>query len=202
MRGNPGDLERSRAGRRFLEVEPVADLGILRRADDEHARQQVRQHAERRLGVQRHVGVIDDFVVLHLGCIRPVCQRLRPVELRRLFVQVAIKVPDDVFGFKRGAVVVFHALPQGEDPAQVVAGIDLPFGGKARCQVGETVGMSEIPVHQGIVDRIADKTTALAAVVRDAAGGRQVGGGHANAQSLSRGLRFGRSDGGKREPGL
>jgi hypothetical protein len=77
-----------------------------------------------------------------------------------------------------------HAAAKVEDQGLLVVGGLLVALGEGRPQAGEAIGAGEIPEHQPLEDRIAEEAHSLESVVRHAGGGRDVGGGHGDAQNL------------------
>ena len=110
------------------------------------------------------------------------CAACFGIELRRLVVQDLLEIPDHDGGVEVGAVMELHALAQLEDPALAVALDRRPFGGETRLDVGEHVGLGEVPVHQRVVDRVAREAETFEALVGLAGGLRDVGRCHADAQ--------------------
>jgi hypothetical protein len=64
--------------------------------------------------------------------------------------------------------------------------IDLPRGGETGCQPRYLIGPGKIPIDQPVECRKAEKAKTFAAIVGDPGGGRDVGGGPGDAQSLSK----------------
>ena len=196
LAGNdPGDLERTGAGRLLAELRPVlADRVVLRRADHQHAGQQIRQETERIF--RRH----DDRVVVGLLVgidhrhRRLDDRRGRRVVVRRFLVIDPVQVPDHRVGVEVGAVMELHPLPHGEDPAQRIGFVDLPGGEQARRDVGRLVRIvPQVPVHQRVVGRVAEEAVSLETIIRNPVRAGQVRRGHGDAQRAA-----GRRQGGKR----
>src|SRR6266481_6873512 len=78
----------------------------------------------------------------------------------------------------------FNAVAQGENPAGVVAVVDLPFAGKARGKPGDSLRMGEIPVDQPVEGGKAAKSKTFAAIIWDTRGRWRVGRGHRDPQGL------------------
>jgi len=62
--------------------------------------------------------------------------------------------------------------------------IDFPAGGETRRHIGRLVGVFEVPVDERVKRGVAEETESFAAVVGDAAGRRDVGGGHADPHNF------------------
>jgi hypothetical protein len=82
--------------------------------------------------------------------------------------------------------VKFDAVAQVKDPTRMIDFVDLPVGRETGGHIGRLVGVLEVPVDERVKHREAQKSEAFAAVIRDAAGGRDVGGGHANPHHIVR----------------
>src|ERR1700731_281183 len=82
------------------------------------------------------------------------------------------------------AIVEFDVVPQGENPARVIAVVDLPLAGKARGKPGDSLRMGKIPIDQPIEGGKAAKSKTFAAIIRDTRGRWRVGRGHRDPQGL------------------
>jgi len=80
--------------------------------------------------------------------------------------------------------VEFNGLSQMEDPARAIDLVHLPAGGKAGGHIGRLINVLEIPIDQRVVRWISQKAEPFAAVVRNAAGCRNVGRGHTDPHDL------------------
>jgi hypothetical protein len=109
------------------------------------------------------------------------------IVLRRLVVVDPPHVPDHRVGVELRAVVELHTLPHLADPAQRVGLVGVPCSEQAWRDVSQLVGVGEVPVDDGIVGRVAEKSEPLAAVVGNAVRCGQVRRGHADAQDLRAG---------------
>jgi len=156
------------------------------RADHQDARDQIGEVAERQCGVNRHRVVVDLFPALQHADDRADNRRFRRVVLRRFVVKDPPEVEDDRVGVEVGMVVKLGALAQVEDPPRPIDLVDLPAGREARSNTGRLIGVLEVPIDQGVIGGIAEKAEAFAAIRRDAARRRDVGGGHADPHDFVR----------------
>ena len=180
-----GDLERPGTCRVLGELRPaLARFLPFGRADDQNVGDQIWEKAERIFGVDRDRAVVDLLPVTEHVDERAHDRRPGRIELWGLLVIEPLQVPDNRVGGDRGAVGELDTLAQGENPAGVVARIDFPCGRQPWRQSGNLLGMGEIPIDQAIESSKAEEPISLAAIVRDAAGGWDVGRSHRNAKRL------------------
>jgi hypothetical protein len=106
------------------------------------------------------------------------------VELRRLVVGDARDAPQRGIRVPGAAVVELHIAPQLEDPALLVGGIGIPFGGEARCKRSLAVRPRQIPVQEAVVEREADEALPLRPLVRMPRPIGDVARGHRHPQDL------------------
>ena len=97
------------------------------------------------------------------------------------------EIEDHRVGGEIRAVVELHALADIADPAQRIAFVDPPRGEQAGRDVGQLVGVGEVPVHDRVVGGVAEEAETLAAIVGNAMRGRQIRRRHADPQNLRRG---------------
>ena len=181
------ELPRAGARRRLRELVPVlADLLPLRRARHHDPGDLVGQEGVGRLGRDLDRPVVDHLVGGDGGNARAALRRLLRVELRGLFVQQLLEVPDHGVGLEVAAVVELHAVAQGEGPARRIGLVDLPRSGEAGHQHRGLVGRGQVPIDQPVIERVAHEPHAFAALVGLAGGQRNVRGGHADAQRALR----------------
>ncbi len=181
------DLER--AGTRGLQRHLVPVLALLlpvRGAREENVGHVVGDQRVHHAGRELDGVFVDRLVADQRRDARPHLGELLGIELRRLVVQDLVEVPDHGIGVERRAVMELHTLAQLEDPALGIAFDRRPFGGEAGLDVGDGVGLGEVPVHQSVVDRVAGEAKALETLVRLAGGEGNVGCCHADAQGALR----------------
>ena len=182
-RHQPIELEGARARRLGREGDPVAaDRLELRRAGEQHPRRLEGQQRVGEFGGDLDGEVVDLAVgregrdaVHHLG-------DLARVVLRRVLLQDLVQIPDHGIGIEWRSIMKFYALAQLEDPFLGIRRVGMPFRSQARRQCRHHVGARQVPVHQRVIELVADEAVTLAALVRDARGLRDVGRGHPDAQ--------------------
>jgi hypothetical protein len=108
----------------------------------------------------------------------------RGVELRRFLIVEALEVPHHGIDGHVRAIVEFDVVPQGENPARVIAVVDLPLAGKAWGKAGDSLRMGKIPIDQAIEGGKAAKSKTFAAIIRDTRGRWRVGRSHRDPQGL------------------
>jgi len=169
-----------------------ADLFPLRRAGDQETVEHRRHDRVDAVGLQLDVPVVE----LAVGDDRPYRRDgQRPsgaVELRRVFIEGAVKVPDYCVGVEQRPVVEPDPLAQLEDPARRIFAILLPAGGEPRHELGRPVGWRQIPADQRVIDGVAEKPNPFGALIGRPIGQWNVGHRHRDAQRSLLGTRAAR----------
>ena len=174
-RNQLGQLERSGAGGLAGELVPVlAELFILRGAGDQEPQHLVGEEGIDGLGRDLDGLVVDLGVARHRRQAGFHLRALPLVELRCLFIEHLVQIPDHRVSREVAAVVELDALAQGEAPLLLVGVVDFPLGGQARHQFARPVGDVHLPGDQRIVDRVGRELVGAGAAVRLAGGQRDI----------------------------
>src|SRR5262249_14023489 len=160
------------AGGLLGELGPGAHLLELRGARIEHVGERAGEIAQR-----ARVRDLDRVVVYLAVALDPwlaaACDGAAGwIGLRGVRGRRSVQLLDRGIGVEVTAVVKLHPFAQVKDPLRLVFLVQLPALGEAGPDLGKLVGAREVPQHQTLEYRIAEKAHALEAVVGRAGRGR------------------------------